>query len=94
MKVAIIAIDLAKNLFSLHGVDAHGKVVLRKTVSRGKLLECPAQLPCCVVGMEAGSGAHHWAWRLHALGFDARIIAPRFVTRYRKSGKNDGKGEA
>ena len=80
MKIATTGIDLAKNVFSLHGVDAHGKVVLRKTASHGKLLECFAQLPCCVVWMEACSGAHHWARRLHALGFDARIIAPRFVT--------------
>ena len=80
MKVATMGIDLVKNVFSLHGVDAHGKVVLRKTVSRGELLECFAQLPCCVVGMEACSGAHYWARRLNAPGLDARILAPRFLT--------------
>lgn len=90
MNVTTVGIDLAKNVFSVHGVDAHGKVVLKKTVSRGKLLECFARLPPCVVGMEACTGAHHWARRLRELGHDARIIAPRFVIPYRKNGKNDG----
>jgi transposase len=90
MNITTVGIDLAKNVFSLHGVDAHGKVVLKKTVTRSKLLQCFAQLPPCVVGMEACTGAHHWARQLVALGFDARIIAPRFVIPYRKSGKNDG----
>lgn len=90
MNVTTVGIDLAKNVFSVHGVDQHGKVVLKKTVSRGKLLECFANLPPCVVGMEACTGAHHWARRLRELGHDARIIAPRFVIPYRKSGKNDG----
>ena len=90
MNVTCIGIDLAKNVFSLHGVDAHGKTVLKKTVSRAKLMGVFANLPPCIVGMEACSGAHHWARQLVALGFDARIIAPRFVIPYRKSGKNDG----
>ncbi len=90
MNATTVGIDLAKNVFSVHGVDAHGKVVLRKTVSRGKLLEMFANLPPAVVGMEACSGAHHWARALRNLGHDARIIAPRFVIPYRKSGKNDG----
>lgn len=90
MNVTTVGIDLAKNVFSVHGVDAHGKSVLKKTLSRGKLLECFANLPPCVIGMEACSGAHHWARALRNLGHDARIIAPRFVIPYRKSGKNDG----
>ncbi|MGA7948943.1 MAG: IS110 family transposase [Thiobacillaceae bacterium] len=90
MNVTTVGIDLAKNVFSVHGVDGHGKVVLKKTVSRARLLECFANLPPCVVGMEACSGAHHWARALRAQGHDARIIAPRFVIPYRKSGKNDG----
>ena len=89
MNVPTIGIDLAKNVFSVHGVDANGKMVLKKTVSRNKLMELMAKLPPCVVGMEACSGAHHWARQLKSLGFDARIIAPRFVIPYRKSGKND-----
>ena len=90
MNVTTVGIDLAKNVFSVHGVDGHGKVVLKKTVARARLLECFANLPRCVVGMEACSGAHHWARALRDLGHDARIIAPRFVIPYRKSGKNDG----
>lgn len=89
MNITTVGIDLAKNVFSVHGVDGHGKVVLKKTLSRGKLLECFANLPPCRVAMEACSGAHHWARQLGALGHDARIIAPRFVIPYRKSGKND-----
>ena len=90
MNATRVGIDLAKNVFSVHGVDAHDKVVLKKTVSRSKLLECFANLPPCIIGMEACSGAHHWARQLRGLGHDARIIAPRFVIPYRKSGKNDG----
>jgi transposase len=88
MNVTTVGIDLAKNVFSVHGVDSHGKAVLKKTVSRSKLLECFANLPPCLIGMEACSGAHHWARALRSLGHDARIIAPRFVIPYRKSGKN------
>ena len=90
MNVTTAGIDLAKNVFSVHGVDSHGKLVLKKTLSRGKLLELFANLPPAIVGMEACSGAHHWARALRSLGHDARIIAPRFVIPYRKSGKNDG----
>lgn len=90
MNITTVGIDLAKNVFSLHGVDAQGKVRLKKAVSRGKLLECFTNMPPCVVGLEACTGAHHWARALRAQGHDARIIAPRFVIPYRKSGKNDG----
>jgi transposase len=90
MNITTVGIDLAKNVFSVHGVDAHGKTVLKKTVSRTKLLDCFANLPPCMVGMEACTGAHHWARALRSLGHDARLIAPRFVIPYRKSGKNDG----
>ena len=88
--VTTVGIDLAKNVFSLHGVDAQGRIVLRKTVSRGKLLALIAQLPCCVIGLEACSGAHEWARRFRELGHDPHLMAAKFVTPYRKSGKNDG----
>ena len=90
MNVTTVGIDLTKNVFSVHGVDGHGKVVLKKIPSRGKPLECFAKLPPAIVGMEACSGAHHWARALRNLGHDARIIVPRFVIPYRKSGKNGG----
>lgn len=90
MSVTTLGIDLAKNTFSLHGVDAHGKAVLRKTLTRAKLMPFLAQLPPCRIGMEACSGAHHWARQLTTLGHQVGIMAPKFVIPYRKGGKNDG----
>lgn len=89
MNITTIGIDLAKHSFSLHGIDQHGKVVLRKTMSRGKLLGFMAQLPPCVVGMEACSGAHYWGREFVKLGHQVGIMAPRFVAPYRKNEKND-----
>ncbi len=87
--IQTIGIDLAKNVFSIHGVDAYGKCVLRKTVKRNKLLDIFANLPPCLVGMEACSGAHHWARELSKLGHTPRIMASKFVIPYRQSEKND-----
>jgi transposase len=89
-KITTVGIDLAKNTFSLHGVDASGKVVLRKTVSRARLMELVAQLPPCLIGLEACSGAHEWARRFQPHGHTVKIMAPKFVVPYRRSGKNDG----
>jgi transposase len=88
--VTTVGIDLAKNLFSLHGVDGRGAVLLRKTVSRARLAAVVAQLPPCLIGMEACSGAHEWARRFAAFGHTVKLMAPKFVAPYRKSGKNDG----
>ncbi|AYH42728.1 IS110 family transposase [Azoarcus sp. DN11] len=90
MNVTTVGIDLAKNVFSVHGVGRDGKVLLRRSVGRADLLPMFAQMPPCLIGMEACSGAHHFARELRRLGHDARIMAPRFVAPYRKSGKNDG----
>jgi transposase len=87
--VSTVGIDLAKNVFSIHGVDARGVVMIRRTVSRAKLAELVAQLPPCLIGMEACSGAHEWARRFAVFGHDVKLMAPKFVTPYRKSGKND-----
>jgi transposase len=89
MNITTVGLDLAKFIFTVQGVDQHGKVVLRKTVRRAKLLELFAQLPACVVGMEACSGAHHWARELRKLGHEPRIMAAEFVEPYRRGGKND-----
>jgi transposase len=89
MKVTTVGLDLAKSVFTLQGVDEHGKAVLRKTVRRAKLLELFAQLPACMVGMEACSGAQHWARELRKLGHEPRIMAAEFVEPYRQGGKND-----
>jgi len=87
--VTTIGIDLAKNVLSLHGVDAAGVVVLRKTVSRARLVELVALQPACVIGLEACSGAHEWARRFQQFGHTVKLMAPRFVAPYRKNGKND-----
>lgn len=87
-----VGIDLAKNTFSLCGVDRHEHIVLEKTLRRAELLAFFSNLPSCIVAMEAGSGAHHWARALGDLGHDARIIDPGFVAPYRQGGrpvKND-----
>ena len=88
-EITTLGIDLAKNIYQLHGVDRHGKSVLKKAVSRAKLLETLANIPPCLVGIEACGGAHHWAREIGKLGHQVRIIAPQFVSPYRKSGKND-----
>ena len=88
--VTTVGIDLAKNVFSLHAVDGRGMVVLRKTVSRARLVSVVAQLPACVIGLEACSGAHEWARRFAQHGHTVKLMAPKFVAPYRKSGKNDG----
>jgi transposase len=94
MAIVTLGIDLAKNVFALHGVDATGKPVLvRPSVPRGKLLELVASLPPCLVGMEACSGAHHWARLFQAHGHTVRLMAPKFVAPYRLSGKR-GKNDA
>ncbi|MDB5744511.1 MAG: family transposase [Polaromonas sp.] len=94
MAIVTVGIDLAKNVFVVHGVDASGKAALmRPSVARGKLLELIASLPPCLIGMEACSGAHHWARLFVGMGHTVRLMAPKFVTPYRMSGKL-GKNDA
>ncbi len=89
MKVITIGIDLAKSVFQLHGVDSKGRTVLRKRLSRAQLPGFLANLPRCVVGMEACASAHHWAREIQKLGHDVRLVNPRFVKAYLKSNKSD-----
>lgn len=89
-KVTTVGIDLAKRVFVLHGVDAVGRVALRKTVRREQFMEVVAGLPPCRIGMEACAGAHEWARRFAALGHEVKLMAAKFVIPYRKNGKNDG----
>ena len=94
MNIVFIGIDLAKNVFALHGVDAAGRAVLVKpSVPRAKLHELIASLPPCTIGMEACSGAHHWARLFIAHGHTVRLMAPKFVVPYRLSGRR-GKNDA
>lgn len=94
MSIITVGIDLAKNVFAVHGVDDKGKPVLVKPkVARADLAALIAQLPPCLIGMEACSGAHHWARVFRQYGHTVRLIAPKFVTPYRLSGKR-GKNDA
>jgi transposase len=94
MAIVTVGIDLAKNVFAVHGVDGAGRAVLvRTSVARGKLLELVASLPACLIGMEACSGAHHWARLFQAHGHTVKLMAPKFVAPYRLSGKK-GKNDA
>ena len=88
MTIVFVGIDLAKNVFALHGVDDAGKArLVRPAVRRDQLLETVAKLPPCTIGMEACSGAHHWARQFMAFGHTVRLMAPKFVAPYRMSGK-------
>lgn len=89
MTIKTLGIDLAKNVFHLHGVDEHGKSVLQKRLSRKKLLIYMANLPVCRVGMEACGGAHYWAREFSKLGHEVRLMSPQFVKPYVKGNKND-----
>ena len=89
MQVVRIGLDLAKYVFEVHGVNSLGKVVVRKTLRRDAVAHFFANLPRCLVGMEASNGAHYWARVLSDLGHEVRLISPQFVTPYVKSNKND-----
>ena len=94
MTILYIGIDLAKSVFAVHGVNEAGKPELvSPKVSRAKLVELVASLPPCVIGMEACSGAHHWARQFMTHGHTVRLIAPKFVSPYRLAGKR-GKNDA
>lgn len=77
MQAVRIGLDIAKSSFQVHGVDAHGEVVIRKQLTRGQVLGYFAQLPPCLVGLEACGGAHYWARELQKLGHDVRLMAVR-----------------
>lgn len=94
MSIMTVGIDLAKNVFAVHGVSETGKATLVKPkISREQLPALIAQLPPCLIGMEACSGAHHWARLFRQHGHTVKLIAPKFVTPYRMSGKR-GKNDA
>lgn len=84
-----LAIDIAKAVFQLHGVDARGVVVLRKQLRRNQLLRFVAQLPACIVAMEACGSAHYWGRQFQSLGHSVRLIPPQYVKPYVKGNKTD-----
>ena len=85
MEITTIGVDLAKNVFQVHGVDERGKTVLRKQLRREQMVEFFAKLPPCLIGMEACGSAHHWARKLQGSGHTVRVIAPQFVKPYVKT---------
>ncbi|MGF6963094.1 transposase [Paraburkholderia sp. WC7.3g] len=86
MPVVTVGIDLAKNVFAIHGVDESGKVVLvRPRVMRDQLILLIAQLRPCLIGMEACSGAHHWARLFQQYGHTVKLMAPKLVAPYRRA---------
>src|SRR2546430_630599 len=93
-EVSTIGLDIAKSVFQIHGVDAGGAVVIRKRISRTKLLEFFATLPPCLVGIEACPTAHYWSRRLQTLGHTVRLMPPSYVNAYVKRSQNDANDAA
>ena len=88
-EIATIGLDIAKNVFQLHGVDRSGKIVLRKALRRSQVPGFFSTLPPCLIGMEACATAHHWARTLMAFGHEVRLIPPAYVKPYLRRQKND-----
>ena len=88
-EITTVGLDLAKNVFQAHGADASGRAVLRKKLRRDQVLAFFAQLPACVVAMEACGSSHYWARELAKLGHEVRLIAAQFVRPFVKSNKTD-----
>jgi len=89
MKITTVGIDLAKSVFQVHGIDERGKAVLRKQLKRAQFLLFFANLPPCLIGMEACGSAHHWARKLQGFGHTVKLIAPQYVKPYVKTNKSD-----
>ncbi|HSG60990.1 MAG TPA: IS110 family transposase [Pseudomonadales bacterium] len=89
MKITTIGIDLAKEVFQIHGVDAHGKTVLRKQLRRNKMTNFFANLEPCLIGMEACGSSHHWSRKLSEFGHTVKLMSPQFVKPYVKTNKHD-----
>ncbi len=89
MKITCIGIDLAKNVFQIHGVDKGGKKVFNKPLKREQMAAFFVNQPPCLIGMEACGSAHHWARKLQSMGHSVRLMAPQYVKPYVKTNKND-----
>ena len=87
--VTTVGIDLAKNIFQVYGADEKGNKIFTKRIKRSKLLEFMANLPPCLIGMEACGGAHYWARKFRSYGHEVKMMSPKFVKPYVKSNKND-----
>src|SRR6516225_12239140 len=93
-EVSTIGLDIAKSVFQVHGADGTGAVVMRKRVSRAKVLEFFAGLSPCLVGIEACPSAHYWSRELQALGHTVKLMPPSYVKAYLKRSKNDANDAA
>jgi transposase len=93
-EVNTIGLDIAKSVFQVHGVDGSGVVVIRRRISRAKILEFFAALPSCLVGIEACPSAHHWGRAIEALGHTVKLMPPSYVKAYLKRSKNDANDAA
>jgi transposase len=93
-EVSTIGLDIAKSVFQVHGVDSADVVVIRKRISRAKVLEYFGELPPCLIGIEACPSAHHWGRELQALGHTVRLMPPSYVKAYLKRSKNDANDAA
>src|SRR4029077_15291143 len=89
MEVATIGLDIARSVFQVHGVDANGKVIVRRQIKRRYVLAFFQKLPPCLVGIEACASSHHWSRELKALGHRVRLMPPAYVKPYVKRQKND-----
>ena len=89
MQISTIGLDIAKNVFQVHGIDAAEKVVVRKRLRRRQVLEFFKALPPCLIGMEACATAHYWARELTKLGHEVRLMPAKDVKAYVKRNKND-----
>jgi transposase len=89
MQITTIGLDLAKSVFQVHGIDATGRVVVRKSLRRSQMLPFFAKLPSSLVGMEACGTSHYWARELIKLGHEVRLMPPAYVKPYVKRGKTD-----
>ena len=88
-EISIIGLDIAKNVFQVHGIDSFGQPIVRRQLKRGRVLGFFGKLSPCLVGMEACATSHHWAREIEKLGHEVRMMAPQFVAPYRKGQKND-----
>lgn len=93
-EITLIGLDLAKNIFRINALDKHGKRIMNKNIHRGSMVTFFANLPSCMVAMEACSSCHYWARTIESLGHEVRIIHPRYVTPYRLGDKNDANDAA
>jgi transposase len=89
MKVSTIGLDLAKNVFQVHGISDNGTVIVRRRLRRAEVVPFFSSLPPCLIGMEACGTSHYWARELAKLGHEVRMMPPRYVKLYVKRGKND-----